>query len=135
MKYLLKNIQLETGGGVNIPADNRLERMEEISQQRRGNAVTSAVNQRTQHRDEVVGRRGDTEAGKPTSQAGHTVGHSLYYLMMQRSQIRSKNMTPTPAGLIFGSQTIPGYNLRNWLMKEGDQQEGKWKDRGRSSRT
>jgi hypothetical protein len=35
LKYLLKNIQLETGGGVNVPADNRLERMEEISQQRR----------------------------------------------------------------------------------------------------
>jgi hypothetical protein len=41
LEYLLGNIQLETGtGGLDNPADNRLEGLEEITQQSKGHAVT-----------------------------------------------------------------------------------------------
>jgi hypothetical protein len=55
LEYLLGNIQLETGtGGLDTPANNRLEGLEEISQQNKGQAVTRDTTQSTRQRDEAI---------------------------------------------------------------------------------
>jgi hypothetical protein len=67
LKDLLKNIQLEIGSGVDIPAGKKFEGMQKINHQRMGNARTYDVNQSTQHRDEATGRRGGAKMRKPMS--------------------------------------------------------------------
>jgi hypothetical protein len=62
LETLLGNIQLETGtGGVDTPADNRLEGLEEITQQSKGHSVTLETTLSTQS-DEAIQRRGSPEA-------------------------------------------------------------------------
>jgi hypothetical protein len=130
LKDLLKNIQLEIGSGVDIPAGKKFEGMQKINHQRMGNARTYDVNQSTQHRDEATGRRGGAKMRKPMSESQGGMLKSTSHYMSQftlpadakKSNHVKKLMTPPPPprGLILESQTHPGYSRRSWFIKGDD---------------
>jgi hypothetical protein len=133
LEYLLGNIQLETGTGELVtPANNRLEGMEEISQQNEGQAVTWDTTQSTRQRDEAIWRIGNLEDAE--NQGQKNTSHSTSCNMSDKSQptgSSGETRVPTQAGRVekrivsspAGSLVevhARQYNLRSWLTKTGE---------------
>jgi hypothetical protein len=80
LEYLLGNNQLETGtGGLDTPADNRLEGLEEISQQNKGHAVTRDTTLSTWQSDETLWIRGSLEVveGEGQNNMSHSTSRNM----------------------------------------------------------
>jgi hypothetical protein len=147
LEHLLGNIQLETvSGGLVTPANNRLEGLEEISQQNKGDAITWDTTLNTRQRDEAIWRRGSLEVAEgerekntshstprntPDNKSQPTVSREATRVLTQAERAE-KRIVSSPAGSLVEVHCRQ-YNLRSWLTKTGESADRRRRGSGESN--
>jgi hypothetical protein len=133
LEYLLGNIQLETGtGDLDTPANNRLEGLEEITQQSKGHAVMFDTTLSTRQRDEAIWRSGSPEVveggqNNTLHSTSRNIPDNMSQPMVRGETARVQRQADKAEKRIVSSPAeslvevwARQYNLKSWLTKTGE---------------